>query len=141
MINSRSIEDLIPSMQILCKAHIAACAAVGIDLLVTSTYRDAESQSALYAQGRTKPGKIVTNARAGESYHNFQVAYDVVPIRNGKPVWDINDPSWAIIGTLGEKCGLDWAGRWIKFKEFAHFQKPGLTLAKLHDPQFITSLT
>ena len=111
---------------------IAACEAEGIDLLVTSTYRDNASQDALYAQGRTAPGRIVTNARSGQSYHNYRCAVDVVPIRNGKAIWDVKDPVWQRIGTLGKAAGLEWAGDWKRFKEFPHFQYTGgLTLAQL----------
>ena len=70
MINSRKIEDLHPYVAKLCRAFVAACKKDGIDILITSTWRDNESQNALYAQGRTKPGKKVTNAKAGQSFHN-----------------------------------------------------------------------
>lgn len=124
MINSRNVDDLLPEAQVLCHRLIAECAQQGIDLLVTSTYRDRESQNALYAQGRTKPGKIVTNAKGGQSFHNYKIAFDAVPIVNGKPDWD-NVGRWKTIGALGEKIGLEWAGSWTSFKEMAHFQLSG----------------
>lgn len=124
------------------QAFIDACDAEGIDLLVTSTYRDHESQNALYAQGRTKPGNVVTNAKGGESFHNFQCAVDVVPLRNGKPVWSTSGEDgklWNRIGEIGESVGLEWAGRWRTFREFAHFQyTAGLSLAQLRDGAQIT---
>lgn len=64
MINSRKLEDLVPAVEALAKAHIAACAAEGIALLVYCTYRDNEAQDALYFQGRKTGGSIVTNAPA-----------------------------------------------------------------------------
>ena len=132
MINSRSLDDLLPQARERVQAFLDACQAQGIDLLVTSTYRDAESQNALYAQGRTTPGKVVTNARAGQSFHNYRCAVDVVPLRNGKPVWDAEDPLWHTVGQLGKAAGLEWAGEWKTFKETAHFQYTGgLTLAQL----------
>jgi len=85
VINSRKIEDLHPKVAEMCRAFIQKCDEQGIDILITSTYRDAESQDALYAQGRTKPGKIVTNAKAGQSFHNWRVAFDFVPLLYGKP--------------------------------------------------------
>lgn len=130
MINSRKIEDLELPVAAKVRAFIEYAKAKGIDLLVTSTYRDNESQDALYAQGRTKPGPKVTNAKAGESFHNYRVAVDVVPLRNGKPVWDSSDPVWQLVGAYGKKFGLEWAGNWVSFKEYAHFQfTGGLTLA------------
>jgi len=103
---------------------INACGAHGIEVLVTSTYRDNESQQALYNQGRTTPGKIVTNAKPGESFHNYGVAFDFVPLVNGKAVWD-DTALFARCGELAESCGLEWAGRWKNFKEFAHCQFTG----------------
>lgn len=139
MVSSRSLSDLLPPARTRAEAFLAACAREGIDLLVTSTYRDNDSQAALYAQGRTTPGKIVTNARPGQSYHNHRVALDIVPLRGGKPVWGTTGSDaalWAHVGALGESCGLEWAGRWKTFREFAHFQYTGgLTLAQLQAGQ------
>jgi len=137
MINSRSLDDLIPQAKEKVDAFIAECHANGIDLLVTSTYRDNDSQAALYAQGRTTPGNIVTNAKAGESFHNYRCAVDVVPLVNGKAVWNTSGEDgklWEKVGEIGEKNGLEWAGRWKSFKEMAHFQYTGgLTLAQLKE--------
>lgn len=133
MINSRKLEDLHPTVRAKVQQFIQKCDEAGIDLLVTSTYRDHESQAELYAQGRTKPGKIVTKAKPGQSWHNWRVAVDVVPLRNGKPVWGTTGADgelWQKVGEIGESVGLEWAGRWKTFKEFAHFQYTGgLTLA------------
>lgn len=133
---SRRIEDLTLAVQQRAQALVKAARDAGIDLLVTSTYRSNEEQAALYAQGRTKPGAIVTNARPGDSYHNWRCAFDVVPLRNGKPVWGTSGSDgdlWRKIGEMGEAVGLEWAGRWTgKLREMAHFQYTGgLTLAQL----------
>ena len=64
--------------------------------------------------------------------HNFRLAYDVVPLINGKPCWDIKNPVWLKVGELGKKNGLEWAGDWKTFKEYPHFQYTGgLTIADL----------
>lgn len=135
MINSRSLDDLHPLVADKARELISRCQAQGIDLLVTSTYRDLESQAALYAQGRTAPGRIVTNAKPGQSFHNWRVAFDVVPLRHGKPVWNTTGEDgrlWQTVGALGESVGLEWAGRWKSFREMAHFQfTGGITLADL----------
>ena len=131
MINSRSLDDLVPPAKQRAEAFIAAAKAKGIDLLVTSTYRDNESQDALYAQGRTTPGNIVTRAKAGQSWHNWRCALDVVPLVNGKAIWD-DQAMWKQVGEIGKSCGLEWAGDWVTFKEFPHFQYTGgMTLAQL----------
>ena len=132
MINSRSLDDLSPPVKQRAEAFIEAAKAKGIDLLVTSTYRDHESQTALYNQGRTTPGKVVTNAKAGQSWHNHRCALDVVPLVNGKAIWNDN-VVWMQIGEIGVACGLEWAGNWKTFKEFPHFQYTGgLTMAQLN---------
>lgn len=129
MINSRKLEDLHPKVKVLAEKFIQECDKAGIDVLIYSTYRDGASQDALFAQGRTRPGKIVTNARAGESYHNWRVAFDFVPVVNGKARWD-DAEAYKKCGAIGETLGLEWAGRWSgKFKETAHMQfTGGLTL-------------
>lgn len=133
MINSRDLNELFPSVADKARKMIALCKEQGIDLLVTSTYRDKESQNALYAQGRTTAGKRVTNAKGGQSFHNWRVAFDVVPMRNGKPVWGTSGADlelWKKVGTIGKAVGLEWAGEWRTFKEYPHFQfTGGLTLA------------
>lgn len=131
MKNSRDLDDLIPQAKTRASNFLQRCKAAGIDVLITSTYRDAESQNAIYAQGRTLPGKIVTNAKAGQSWHNYKCAFDFVPIVNGKAQW--NDlATFAKCGAIAEGCGLEWAGRWKRFKEYAHCQYTGgLTLADM----------
>lgn len=124
MINSRSLSDLHPKVAAMCSEFINRCKDAGIDVIITSTYRDAAAQNALYAQGRTAPGKVVTNAKAGQSFHNWRVAFDFVPVVNGKARW--NDTELFIrCGEIAEDVGLEWAGRWKKFKEMAHCQYTG----------------
>ena len=129
MVNSRSLTDLNPKVAALCSKFIEKCKANNIDVIITSTYRDKESQDALYAQGRTTVGKKVTNAKGGQSFHNYKVAFDFVPLVNGKAMW--NDSALFIkCGEIAESVGLEWAGRWKKFNEMAHCQYTGgLTLA------------
>src|SRR5690606_12092414 len=49
--------------------------------------RTHEQQAFLYAQGRDRPGRVVTNARAGESAHNYGCASDWTVWRGGQPLW------------------------------------------------------
>lgn len=110
--------------------HLIQCHDLGITLRVTQGFRTYEEQKELYAQGRTKPGKRVTNADAGRSWHNYGLAYDVVPLVNGIPDW--NNKKWEIIGSIGEQNGLVWGGRWKGIKvDRPHFEwHPGLTIDK-----------
>ena len=124
---SRSLDDLRPEVRPLVDAFLAACAAATppIDVLVTCTLRSTAEQAALYAQGRSTPGHIVTDAPAGRSAHNYGLALDVVPMVNGKPDWNGRDPVWQQLGVLGQAAGLEWAGEpGFPFPEMPHFQHP-----------------
>jgi peptidoglycan L-alanyl-D-glutamate endopeptidase CwlK len=139
MINSRLLIDLLPPVAALAQHFLDNCLQEGIDLLITSTYRDMESQAVLYAQGRTTPGRIITNARPGQSYHNYRVAFDWVPIVNGKPRWDEPD-LFHTCGNIAEGVGLEWAGHWTTFPEMVHCQfTGGLILADFQAGKTLTS--
>jgi len=126
---SRKLEDLHPIVAERARRLIALAETEGIEILVTSTLRTFEEQAELFAIGRTKPGKKVTNARPGESWHNFGLAFDVVPLVNGKAIWD--SPFWGRIGALGKQAGLLWGGDFKSFKDKPHFEfHPNLTLAE-----------
>lgn len=112
--------------------------------------RTIAEQNELYAQGRTKPGKIVTNAKGGQSYHNYGLAVDIVLLwdkdGNGTfetAVWDTKTDfdgdkksDWMEIVAIFKRYGWEWGGDW-KFSDPPHFQKTfGKSIAdllKLHD--------
>lgn len=151
---SRSIADLSPTMHALAMDFMQRCAddtwlkEHGISVLIICTHRSNDEQNALYAQGRTKPGAIVTRARGGQSAHNVTSpggkpsaeAFDMLPLRNGKPVWGTrgdgidDDPSdddrddlevWQRVGAIVVQSGLKWYGSpGSAFKEFPHCQNP-----------------
>ncbi len=122
--SSRSIDDLHALFKPKALAFVEAARAAGLDVLIYCTYRSPEEQSELYTHGRTAPGPIVTNARAGQSAHNFGLAFDGVPMIHGKPMWDEKHPSWDIYGTIATYMGLDWAGNWVRFREYPHVEFP-----------------
>lgn len=69
--------------------------------------RTFDQQTALYAQGRTGPGGIVTNARAGESAHNYGCGSDWTYFYNDQLVWlKKEDPLWQIYINAVTKVGL-----------------------------------
>jgi peptidoglycan L-alanyl-D-glutamate endopeptidase CwlK len=141
---SRRIDHLHPELQMRALRCIQKWEAAGLSVLVTCTWRSREEQAELYAQGRTKSGRIVTRAMPGQSAHNFTVggkpaalAFDVVPLRHGKCVWgtrgdgidddptddDVDDLElWHRVAGIAKECGLEWAGEWSRFREFPHFQ-------------------
>jgi len=101
----------------------------GIRVKMVSGYRSFEEQNRLYALGRTKPGRIVTKARGGYSWHNFGLAADYAFISGGQLTW--NGP-WRILGRIARECGLEWGGDWRKFPDRPHVQwRRGKTLAEM----------
>lgn len=115
---------LLPSVQSKADQLLKVMKKLGYDVTIYQGFRSIEEQNKLYAQGRTKPGAIVTNAKGGESLHNYGVAADIVFVRNGRPSWAENHP-WATLGKEGEKLGFEWGGRWISFQDRPHFQLTG----------------
>lgn len=102
---------------------------LGIALRVTQALRTIGEQDALYAQGRTTPGKKVTNARGGYSFHNFGLALDVVIIRDGKAIWEILPKK---VVDIAKQEGFAWGGDWKSFKDYPHFEMTfGKTLQEL----------
>lgn len=95
----------------------------GLNIQVTSGLRTFAEQDALFAQGRTKPGRKVTNARGGQSNHNMGLACDLVPM----PVdWD-NLVPFRKIGAEAKKLGLEWGGDWPRSVDMPHVQMPNLS--------------
>lgn len=142
MSDSRSLDDLHPKVRAMAEKLLADAEEAGIPLKVTFTLRSMETQAALYAQGRTKPGKNVTNARAGYSFHNFGLALDVVPTALLKlPSWGdlpahqkATNATWAKVGALGKALGFRWGGDFTSLKDRPHFEwSGGLTLAQLRE--------
>lgn len=119
---SRSINDLCPALQPLAREFMIRCAAENIPTVITCTLRSNEEQDVLYAQGRTAPGKIITNAKAGQSKHNTGEAFDVgLKNQDGSMDWDDTNPHWLHMGQVGEELGLIWGGRW-KHPDKPHFE-------------------
>lgn len=67
-------------------------------------------------------GKHVTRAGPGESWHQYGVAVDCVPLVGGKALWGSDAKEWQIYGVSCRHVGLTWAGDWTSFKEFPHSQ-------------------
>ena len=131
---SRLLGDLHPVVATKASHFTLKCANAGLDILIYCTYRSGAEQAELYEQGRTTSGKIVTNARAGESLHNWRCAFDFVPLVGGKPAW--NDKALYLkAGIVAESVGLEWAGRWKgSLRETAHCQyRGGLTIADMRN--------
>lgn len=122
---SRSIDDLDPRIRDGAKAVLRAWADKGIDVIVTCTFRSMEEQDALYRKGRDGvPGPKVTNAKPGQSKHNYGLAIDFVPLVNGKAVWDAESPLWKILARIAMETDsrVTWGGDWKGFKDRPHLE-------------------
>lgn len=102
----------------------------GIYIRVTQGMRSCAEQDQLYAQGRSLPGKIVTNCPGGKSWHNFGLAVDLVPSEGTMdaqflPDWNENHPDWKRMIAVGESLGLTCGADWRTFKDYPHFQLTG----------------
>lgn len=95
---------------------------------ITQGLRSWQEQANLYAQGRTAPGEIVTNAQPGYSFHCFGLACDFVPMANGQPIWDTQQPEWKHIIDLAPSCGLVSGSTWIHFPDWPHLQPSELPI-------------
>jgi peptidoglycan LD-endopeptidase CwlK len=129
----KKLANVHPTLKTKAVELIKRAYAQGIYVLITQGFRSIAEQNELYAQGRTKPGKIVTNAKGGYSYHNFGLAFDIV-IQNadGSLCWSVADKRWQTVGAIGKSLGLEWGGEWRDFSDYPHFQLTfGLSLADL----------
>ena len=112
----------------------------GVGVRFAQVFRTFAQQAALYAKGRTAPGRRVTNARAGQSYHNYGLAVDIVLLLpGGKVSWDMSLDSdgdsirdWDEIVHVFKGYGWKWGGDWTRFKDYPHFEKSfGFSVAAL----------
>lgn len=102
------------------------CHERGINVQVAQALRTNAEQQALYDIGRTKPGKIVTNAKPGTSFHNYAAAVDLFFLNEkGEAHWNTTGfkKVWAVAVELGlDKAGLVWGGNFSSFPDFPHIQ-------------------
>jgi peptidoglycan L-alanyl-D-glutamate endopeptidase CwlK len=102
----------------------------GIVIRVVQASRTWAEQQALYEQGRSRQGKIVTNCQGGRSYHNFGLGVDCCPSTHGPgmpydPDWNAAHPTWKRMEAVGQSLGLDSGATWRTFPDAPHFQLTG----------------
>lgn len=136
------IQQLLPSLQPMARETLQRAFNIGIPLVVTQGYRSPATQAALYAQGRTAPGAVVTNAPPGWSWHEYRRAFDVAVLdARGNPTWPNDVALWSRIGQCGKEAGLEWGGDWTGIIDRPHFQHTGgMTMAQARAGQSPASL-
>lgn len=158
------LAQLHPMVQRLALQHQMLAQEHGVPFIIVRAYCPTDEQDKIYAKGRSEAGEpckhagvtypvgtcklhplglIVTNARGGQSYHNYGLAYDVALVlqtANGKSVhWDVHKdanqnhvPDYEEVGALGKALGLEWGGEFKRLKDLPHFQYTfGLSIADL----------
>ena len=119
------IEQLMPSLKVKAYQLIQQLSLQGIDVEVSQGLRTWAEQESLYAQGRTAPGKIVTNARPEQSWHTFGCAFDIDIVDGASIDWSGTSPAWISAIQCGSGLGLTAGAEFRTFPDKPHFQLTG----------------
>jgi peptidoglycan L-alanyl-D-glutamate endopeptidase CwlK len=136
--SERNIATLHSEIAPYARALVHAAAAQGITIKIISALRTFEEQEALFAQGRTTPGPIVTNARGGFSNHNFGIAFDVGVFEGNRYLPE--STKYKVVGSLGMQMGLEWGGNWTTIVDEPHFQLRPLWAEEMSESQMLAEL-
>lgn len=117
------IELLHPDLRDICYEFLAKCEAEGLMAAVAETWRSKEEQDALYEQGRTKPGEIITNAQYPDSGHCWGVAFDIYR-NDGMGAYYDADGWFTKCGQIGKSMGLFWGGDFHSLVDKPHYEYP-----------------
>jgi len=140
MLNSRDIALLRPDVAANCRLWLQRCRQAGLDVVITNTVRDEAYQAHLYAQGRTRPGPIVTNGKV-PTFHSVKagLAFDFCENKQGKE-YD-NGNFFRAAAALAKEMGFSWGGDWRSFPDTPHIQwdaggqySSGMILSGLYPP-------
>lgn len=141
MLVSRDIALLREDVEINCRKWLELCGEAGLNVLVTCTVRDKEYQEYLYAQGRTRPGSVITNGRT-PTFHSDKVgcAFDFCKNVRGH---EYDDNAFFVkAAAIAKGLGFSWGGDWKSFPDKPHIQwdnggewTSGMILAGNHPPR------
>jgi len=141
---TRILKYLHPALRGKVEEALAECHSNDLMVYVFESYRTPARQQSLYDQGRTKKGRIVTNAIPFRSWHNYGLAFDLVfdgDERDGiQWSWDGDynteklagdrRSDYERVGEIFVRYGFEWGAQWKSFKEMPHFQMVGgMTIA------------
>lgn len=119
MLNSRDLKDLRADVRANVEILLSLCRAQEMKVLITQTKRDNEYQAYLYAQGRTRPGSIVTNSKT-TTFHGAGLAVDFC--QNIKGAEYKEAAFFQNVAILAKHMGFSWGGDWKSFPDFPHLQ-------------------
>ena len=114
---------------------------INVQVRITQGLRTFAEQDNLFKKGRSAPGPKVTNASAGQSIHNYGLAFDYVLLIDGKVSWEV-DKNWKKVASAFKAEGFSWGGEWKSLKDYPHLERTfGYTwqqlLEKYRDKDFI----
>ena len=121
---ARDINQLHPQAKELAEKLVAYCATAGLQIKITDCLRSKAEQDALYAQGRSTAGSIVTSVKYPNSMHNWGIAFDFCR-NDGYGAYYDEDGFFKKVGQIGKNLGLEWGGDWTSFVDKPHFQLSG----------------
>jgi len=128
MTRAPSAKETLPSAQHCFRLRLADLCEhltnAGIRYTVASRDRTPEQQHALYQQGRSKPGKKVTNADSFRSAHVWRCACDLLLVDSKGKTLHARHPHWKRFGMLASACSLTWGGSWRKLVDSGHVEFP-----------------
>ena len=137
--SERVISTLHARLRDKARQLVQRAAVAGIKIKIISGLRTYDEQNALYSQGRTSSGKVVTNARGGYSNHNFGVAFDVgVFSADGKYLDE--SPSYKTVGQLGKSLGFEWGGDWSSIQDQPHVQLRPLWAVGMRESEMLAEM-
>jgi peptidoglycan L-alanyl-D-glutamate endopeptidase CwlK len=118
--SEKNIATLLPEVRPIARTLVHKAASADIQIKVISGTRSFAEQDRLFAQGRTRPGRRVTNARGGFSNHNFGIAFDIGVFEGRRYLPE--SPKYKAVGAMGADLGLEWGGNWKSIVDQPHFQ-------------------
>ncbi len=136
--SEKNIATLLEEVRPIARALVQKADSAGIQIKIIGGTRTFAEQDALFAKGRTAPGPVVTNAKAGQSNHNFGIAFDIGVFSGSKYLGD--SPKYKAVGALGIDLGLDWGGNWTSLKDEPHFQLRPVWARDLTESQMLAEL-
>ena len=136
--SERMIATLLPHVRPYARALYFKARDNGIAINIISGTRTHAEQDALYAQGRTTGGEIVTNARGGYSNHNFGIAFDIGVFSGNRYLPE--SPLYKAVGALGMELGLEWGGNWTSIVDQPHFQLRPAWASAMRDSAMLVEL-
>ena len=119
--SERNLVTLQPAAQRAARRFMRRAVDAGFNVRILSGTRSYAEQDALFEQGRSKPGLIVTHARGGQSNHNFGLAWDIGLFATDGSYLD-ESPLYEEVPTAGLSPELEWGGNWANFKDRPHYQ-------------------